>query len=223
MMPSKAERNQMRRQGGRENSAMLIELLLVGVILGYLYGVGFLEIGNPWSIAISVAIVMGVMLIGWMVTRLIAVSVVDGFLGFRDGASLAKSPSGARRTARRGSASLHEDKLSMLERFVKRVPRDPQASLELSEEYLRRGMTDKFLAERERILNAGVLAREQAVMALNRMADVEWQRGNSAAALGYIEQIMVRYPGSEEAARARIRYQRWNEEAISADSDAATT
>jgi len=201
---------------------MLIELLLVGVILGYLYGFGFLEIGNPWSMAISVAIVLGVMLLGWMVTRLIAVSVVDGFLGLRDGSLPAKSPSDARRTARRGSASLLEDRLSVLERFVQEVPRDPEVSLELSEEYLRRGMTDKFLAERERILNSGVLAREQVVMALNRMADVEWQRGNTAAALACIEQIMVRYPGSEEAARAAVRYQRWNEMAISAHSDTAT-
>ncbi|MCX7718103.1 MAG: hypothetical protein N2111_06835 [Candidatus Sumerlaeaceae bacterium] len=186
---------------------MLVELLIVGVILSYLYAVGFLSINDPWSIAISLAILFGVMVIGAIITRFVAVSVVDGLLGFKDGAAARKPNERTATTVARG-VGLLEDKLKVLEQLVRERPHDAEASLQLSEEYLRRGMVDQFLAERGRILSSGVLSPEQAVMALNRMADAEAQRGNMNAALGYMDEVIARYPESEEASRACSRKQR---------------
>jgi tetratricopeptide (TPR) repeat protein len=197
---------------------MLVEVLLVGVILSYLYAVGFLSINDPWSIAISLAILLGVMVIGAVITRFVAVSVVDGLLGFKDGVAVPKPRERTAATVA-GEAGLLEDKLKVLEQFVRERPRDADASLQLSDEYMRRGMVDQFLAERGRILASGVLSPEQAVMALNRMADAEVQRGNMNAALGYIDEVIARYPESEEASRARSRKQRLMQIAGVAGSD----
>lgn len=200
---------------------MLVELLLVGVILSYLYAVGFLDINDPRSIVISIAVIFAVMVIGWIVTRFVALSVVDSLLGLKTGSRPGQPP---RQRAAKASltANAFGDKLPVLERLVREVPRDPDVSLQLSEEYLRRGMIEQFLAERARMLSTGVLGREQAVMALNRMADVEAQRGNIVAALAYTQEIIARFPDSDEAAHAKLRTERLMQMARSADSDATT-
>ena len=61
---------------------MFIELLVVGAILMYLYSVGFLDFASPYSILISVGIVVVVSAAGWAVTHFIARRLVDGLFGF---------------------------------------------------------------------------------------------------------------------------------------------
>src|SRR5687768_12984337 len=114
---------------------MFIELLVVGVILSFLYGSGFLQFGSGLAIAISIGVALAASAIGFVVTHYLARSVVDRMFGF---ASWNPRPKPEKKSALDPSALQRLQGLGEVEllKLVRTNNRDADLSRQVSEIFL---------------------------------------------------------------------------------------
>jgi hypothetical protein len=182
---------------------MFIELLIVCAIIMYLYSVGWLDFNNPHAILISVGIVVVVAAAGWALTHYLARSLVDSIFGFK-----AWSPKSPKRMTPEETERLRQREtcaLPAIEQLVRENPKDLELSRRLSDEYLRRGQTRKFMDERLRILKAAVISREEACSIYNRLADVAVACKDYARAVEFLRALCEAFPNTVEAQNALRR------------------
>jgi hypothetical protein len=183
---------------------MFIELLVVGVILMFLYGSGYLQFGSGWAIAISVAVAMVFGVIGFLTTHFIARTLVDRMFGFASWNPQAKPQ---KKTGMDPNVLKHLQELpeAALRKKLRSAPKDAELSRQVSEIYLQRGLTERFVEERLRAINEELLTREQVCAVYNRLADVRTTEGKVEEAVYFLQQLIVKYPGSVEAHNAEKR------------------
>lgn len=185
---------------------MLIELLVVFAILGYLYSAGFLSFDSPLSIAFSIGLVLAGVMIGWLVAHFVARRMIDSLFGFD--AWTPRRPLKVRDAGSDPSADIAADgpeRLGALAALVAEAPEDKSASRMLADEFLARGNVDAFVAEKLRIVDRGVLAKEELVAAYHRLADAELARGRPKQAVEFLRMITDKYPDSPVARNAASR------------------
>lgn len=178
--------------------------MLVGVILSYLYSIGFLEVGDPRSLAYAILIILGIFTLGGLLTRFFAGKVVDGFLGFGTSLRAHDPDAEVKRMAPRPVAGQAEN-IPLLERLVKELPSDAESSRRLAEAYLKAGDLEKFISERTRILEKGKLSREETCTILHRLADVDIEMNERIRAADRMRAILARFPNSPECQLAEKR------------------
>jgi hypothetical protein len=183
---------------------MFIELLVVGVILSFLYGSGFLQFGSGYAIAISVAIALVASLLGFLSTHFIARTIVDRMFGF---GSWNPKPKPPKKTGLDAPEIRRLQELSEtgLKKLLHGKPLDADLSRHVSQIFLQRGQTERFVEERLRAISAGLLTREQACAVYNRLADVRTKEGRIEEAIQFLQELIVKYPGTVEANNAERR------------------
>jgi hypothetical protein len=90
-------------------------------------------------------------------------------------------------------------------KLLKKSPKDAELSRHISEIFLQRGLTERFVQERQRAISSGLLTREQACAVYNRLADVRIKDGRGDEAIRYLQELIVKYPGTTEARNAQQR------------------
>ncbi|MBX7247258.1 MAG: hypothetical protein K1X53_17310 [Candidatus Sumerlaeaceae bacterium] len=182
---------------------MLVELLIVGVILSYLYGAGILDIHSGTSLAIAIALVLTAIAVGTILSQFFAGKLVDSIVGFNSW--IPRKEAKTSRLAELEKAGVLADTLPLLERLAREAPRDVEISAKLAEEYLKKGLVEKYIAERTRIAETANLSREAVCSIYNRIADLELHAEHYDQALLYLRAIVTKYPDTSEAANAMKR------------------
>lgn len=182
---------------------MLIELLIVGVIMSYLYSAGLIDFGSPYAIWVTLALTAVCVVVGWVLTHLVAGNLINGLLGMDTWTPRKLRAGLTTKSALAGRGEPME--LAALQQLVKEAPKDAELSRRLSEEYLSRGLVEQFVAERLRIIEVAALSREEVCMILNRLADAELMRDEKEKANDHLRRLIAKYPNSVEAANAKRR------------------
>ncbi|MGI8905078.1 MAG: hypothetical protein ACR2IE_01140 [Candidatus Sumerlaeaceae bacterium] len=183
---------------------MFIELLVVGVILSILYSSGYLQFNSGYALAISIAVALVASFLGFLTTHFIARTLVDRMFGFASWNPKAKP---VKKAGMDPAEVLQLQGLSEqdLRKSIKARPNDAQLSRQISEIYLQRGQIERFVEERLRAIQAGLLTREQVCAVYNRLADVRTKEGRNQEAVHFLQQIIVTYPNTVEARNAQQR------------------
>ena len=181
---------------------MMIELLIVAAILLYLNAVGFVDFTSSTGITLCIVITLVVLGVSWFFMHFILTRVIDGFFGF---SSPPAKP--AERVHMETLPQTAETGVPELLARIQKHPADSALSRRLSENYLDRGMIDEYVAERLRIIKAAKLSMTEICSIYNRLADVEMQRHCADDALRHLNEIIERFPRSQEADNARRRVQ----------------
>ncbi len=187
-------------------TGVLIEVLIVGVILSYLYTAGFLSFGSPYAVAVSVGIMLAALVVGVLLGHYAARRIVDSLFGL-DAWSPRKGrkPSLAADHLRDLGTADPAARLAALKRMAAEVPGDSEVSRMLAEAHLAAGDTDAFLAEKKRLLEKGRLRKEERCAAFHRMADAELARGRVKHAVEFLRMIGEEFPDSPDSQNAEKR------------------
>ena len=179
--------------------SMFIELLISFVILGYLYSTGLLSFGSPFSIAISVGLVVIALGMSWVVSHFFARKIVDSIFGF-DSWSKVKAP-----LPPRSIVVPQQGRLASLRKLTVESPNDKTLSKMYADALLSEDLKDDFIQERLRMVSLGILADEEITAVYHRLADVELDRGNHEQAVEFLQRIVDKFPDSSFAYNARRR------------------
>lgn len=179
---------------------MFIELLIVAAILLYLNTLGILSFDSPYAIAVSIAVLVTVGSISFLVTHWIASKIVDSLFGFGSW-SPKELPKRDKVEEFHGPA----DNIEWLEAQIRLQPENTALSIRLSDLYQKRGMVDEYVAERLRIVATAKLTAPEMANILNRLADLELDRDRPEIAVAHLELIANKHPATTEGRNALTR------------------
>lgn len=177
---------------------MFIELLIVAAVLLYLNSLGIVSFDSPYAMAISIAILVFIGTISWLVTHYIARSLVDGLFGFGSWTPKAKP---TKKQEFGGPA----DSIEWLEQEIVKEPSNVELSKHLSRLYLQENRYEAFAAERLRIAKQGNLTVPEIAAIYNRLADMEIDHKQPEGAVKLLQEFKEAHPETPEARNAQVR------------------